>query len=164
MKKNKGYVLLELVISMSIIFIIILQFINLSLDMYEKNIELSKENEVETNIYNLYREIGYDFINYNIESITKSGNVYTFNYYRDNVDNKNIKKLNFSNNKIIYSETNWRGNNIYTYELDSDKNINIDSSKSSLTQENGFIKLTININNKDYEFVCANIIGEDVEL
>ena len=159
MKKNKGYVLLELVISMSIIFIIILQFINLSLDMYEKNIELSKENEVETNIYNLYREIGYDFINYNIESITKSGNVYTFNYYRDNVDNKNIKKLNFSNNKIIYSETNWRGNNIYTYELDSDKNINIDSSKSSLTQENGFIKLTININNKDYEFVCANKIG-----
>ena len=159
MKKNKGYVLLELVISMSIIFIIILQFINLTLDMYEKNIELSKENEVETNIYNLYREIGYDFINYNIESITKSGNVYTFNYYRDNVDNKNIKKLNFSNNKIIYSETNWRGNNIYTYELDSDKNINIDSSKSSLTQENGFIKLTININNKDYEFVCANKIG-----
>ena len=82
-KNNKGYVLMELVISMSIIFVIILQFVTLTLDMYSKNVELARENNLENNIYNLYKEIGYDFINYNIESISKSvNNEYTIKYYR----------------------------------------------------------------------------------
>ncbi len=169
-KNNKGYVLMELVISMSIIFVIILQFVTLTLDMYSKNVELARENNLENNIYNLYKEIGYDFINYNIESISKSvNNEYTIKYYRvnpDDDDDKHIKTLNFSNNTIVYSENSWNGKNIYTYSLESDKDIKINSnnSKMELTNDtsNGLktLKLTLNINNVDYEFVCANKLPE----
>ena len=165
-KNNKGYVLMELVISMSIIFVIILQFVTLTLDMYSKNVELARENNLENNIYNLYKEIGYDFINYNIQTISgNANNGYTITYYRVNPDDEediHVKKLNFSNNTIIYSEDAWNGKNIYTYSLESDKDIKINSNNSNIELTNDTssglktLKLTLNINNEDYEFVCAN--------
>ena len=157
-KNNHGYVLLELIISMTIIFVIIIQFITLTLDMYKKNIEITKENNLNNNIYTLYREIGYDFINYNVKSIKKINNEYVIEYYRNNKSITNIKKLNFSDNKIIYSEDNYNNINVYTYKLVSDKNIKINSNKSKMELDKGYLKLTLNINNNDYEFICSNKI------
>ena len=161
MRINKnGYVLLELIVNMVIIFLLMLSFINLTLDMYEKNTELIIEKDLNNNIYNLYKEIGYDFLNYNIKSIDKAGDVYTFIYYRNNTSLTNIKTLDFSNNKIIYSEENFNGKNVYTYILESDDNITINSNDCKLEEIGEYIKLTLNINDKDYEFICSNKIGD----
>lgn len=157
MKKNdKGYVLFELIISMSVTFVIMLQFVSLTLDIYKKNIDLSKQNNLENNIYNLYNEVGYDFLNYNIDTITKlDDNKYKFIFYRNDKGKTLTKTLDFDDNKIIYNEL-YSDKILYNYELNSDDNIKIDSNKSKLEKINDFIKLTLSINNKDYEFIYSN--------
>ena len=165
MMNNKGYVLLELIMSISMVFIIMLQLFSITLDMYKKTIILSNQNNLENNIYNLYREIGYDFINYNILNVEKNGNSYIFTYYRNDESDTVIGTLTYSDNKILYTDK-IGSKNISSYELNSSNNIKINTDKINIVtiknkdkSKNIILKLTININEHDYEFICSNKIG-----
>ena len=155
--KNKGYALLELVICIVLISMVIIQFTVVITKLNTRSHELFIQNKIENNIYNLYGEIGYDFINYNIKSINKIENGYVFEFYQVNKDNVHKKDLILKDNSIYYNEE-YNGEIFYNYELLSDDIININTDESSLKYENGYLKLTIRINNEDYDFICSNKI------
>ena len=91
--KNKGYALLELVICIVLISMVIIQFTVVITKLNTRSHELFIQNKIENNIYNLYGEIGYDFINYNIKSINRIENGYVFEFYQVNKDNVCLMKL-----------------------------------------------------------------------
>ena len=150
--KNRGFGLFELIVCMSFVFIILIQFTDLSLNLFETNSKLMKDNEVKNNVYNIYKEIGYDFLTYNIKSISKNNNQYIFNYYRNDEQQVTVKTLTLENDELIYSDLE------YPYYVKSTENFSIEDIK--IIKDNKFVKLTITINEEEYDIICSNKIGD----
>lgn len=151
---RNGFTIFELIVCMAFVFVIMLQILDLTFNIYEKNSKVYTQNRLEYVLHNLYDQIGYDFIKYNIKSVNKNGNTYTFNYYQ--VNNNIDKTLKFNNNSIEYGTS---SNKLY---LESDKLITI-NNVNICRKYDLLLKLTITINEEDYDFIYSNKKIEKIE-
>ena len=119
---RKGYVLLELIISMVFIFIVLINVISLSLDLSKKMNSIYKHNNIINNINIISNDIGYDL--YNNNSIDCN-----------NLEINN-KKVEIINNKLVYG----------TKEYNT-KHIKFNNIVCS--DFNGYYKFTIKYNNNE---------------
>ncbi|MBQ7141110.1 MAG: hypothetical protein IJO32_06375 [Bacilli bacterium] len=101
--QNKGFILLETVISIGFISVILLSSFIVVNSIMNKNSSLYSNQIERRTINSIYSKIANDMYKYNINSLSCTNDSCNIKYYTNNVNNITTKLLEIDENGLIYS-------------------------------------------------------------